>query len=329
VVDFDGTCTEHDTTPVLPHLAEAHAPSGSGGGPSKLARFSDLEQDYLRGMEEINSRHGLASEAPPPPDTGLDLRGLEAFLAEADAHSTAITNKASASGCLAGIRADDVAGTLAKWSSEPEHAPFKWPPPPQLRLGCAQTLALAQANGCKMGVLSVNWCPPMIRALLTPSCDFTLWSNSLDEDGRVSLSVGGAAEKRATIRRLQEAAASAGEGPVVYVGDSSTDLTALLEADIGFLIGESSSARRVARRYGVVLRPLSCWGGSADDNDDQVGSAALGVVWEAQSWADIARCLLGQGAYQDEAAVASMQADGLYGETGTASKRARVEAPSS
>ena len=48
---------------------------------------------------------------------------------------------------------------------------------------------------------------------------------------------------------------AAGVG-VVYVGDSVTDLLALLKADVGIVVGNSATLRTVAAAYKVELRPL-------------------------------------------------------------------------
>ena len=42
----------------------------------------------------------------------------------------------------------------------------------------------------------------------------------------------------------------------VYIGDSVGDLLCLLKADIGIVIGSSSSLRRVGSQYGVSFVPL-------------------------------------------------------------------------
>ena len=107
--------------------------------------------------------------------------------------------------------------------------------------------------------------------------------NQLLESGTIELPVPGAAEKREKIAELVGQAHAAGRGPVVYVGDSATDLLALLAADVGILIGESRSARQVARRFGLRLAPLPReLQGRGDSGAD---------VWEATCWDDIRQCI--------------------------------------
>ena len=115
--------------------------------------------------------------------------------------------------------------------------------------------------------------------------------------------------------------AGGGDGASVYVGDSTSDLLPLLEADIGIVIGANSLLRRVAERFGITLRPLRpCLEGAAALDHAHAASANLnntgvtaacasasavtssyrdpwikeqGVLYTADSWDDIASLLSG------------------------------------
>lgn len=287
VVDFDGTCTERDTTALLPHLAEQHAPSAAGS-PSKVAIFADFARQFAAGSEELCARHGLST-----PSTELDLTGLEQYLRAEESFGVSVTHQVAVSGCLAGIRPEEVATTLSCWAADRTACPCV-AAMPDLRHGCLETLAAAKGRGSKIGVLSINWCPAVIHAALGVERPFQLWSNTVDATGRIAVAVAGASSKRQKVSELKHQAAEAGEGPVVYVGDASTDVLALLEADIGFLLGSSSSVRRVLRCFGVGLRPLRDGEGTAvvevanlEDID--------GAIWEAQEWSDVCESLFGTG----------------------------------
>jgi len=217
----------------------------------------------------------------------------ERCLAEQDAHSTEVTNRVGESGVLAGISPFAVAPTLAEWAANPAA-----PPIAELRHGCASTLGSASAAGSRLGVLSINWSPPLIRATLSPlAAPLELWCNELQPDGSIVLPVPGAAAKRARIAALVDAVCAR---PVVYVGDSPTDLLAMLEADVGVIIGESASARLIARRFGVRIAPLppslrECLAArGAQEGEVAAAADSPGVVWEAGSWEEIRRCLLGE-----------------------------------
>ena len=79
-----------------------------------------------------------------------------------------------------------------------------------------------------------------------------------------------------------------------YVGDSATDLTALLAADVGILVGTSESARRIARRFGVKLAPLPAELPELPAAEGGGGSGGGAVIYEAASWEQI-RSALGFG----------------------------------
>lgn len=84
----------------------------------------------------------------------------------------------------------------------------------------------------------------------------------------------------------------------VYIGDSVGDLLCLLEADVGIVVGSSSSLRRVGSHFGVSFVPLfpglvlkqknwieessACWKGLS------------GTLYTVESWAEINAFILGK-----------------------------------
>lgn len=54
------------------------------------------------------------------------------------------------------------------------------------------------------------------------------------------------------MRRLKDEAG----GRTLYVGDSITDLGALLTADIGIIMGCNATLRRIAAAAGITIAPL-------------------------------------------------------------------------
>lgn len=257
-------------------------------------RFRELEERYISQLSQCKDTI-RAQRADVGAAVSFDAEGLEAALASMDEISNTITEELSQTGVLAGIAAASVAPAIAEWRAQPSAAPCQVP---ALREGCEETLSGALACGWRLGILSLNWCPPVIHALLPvlksspPPAD--VWCNSIDEaSGRVSNTVNGAVAKREIIEELvkqvrESSAAASAEGGhrplVVYVGDSATDLLAMLAADVGILIGESGWSREIAERFGLVIEPL--------DQQDLIGTEARReVVFEAQSWLDIKRCL--------------------------------------
>jgi hypothetical protein len=270
VVDFDNTCTEKDTTPLLPRLA---ALMHGDDIDSRVDAFKDLENEFFR-------RYASAKEALCPRTMSLD----EA-LNTLDDISTSVTEKVSSSGLLRGLHAppNHVLKVIELDTHVNDHV--------RLRPGCAAALARARKN-YKLGVLSINWSRSLIHAALleqmwSHACkktnvddntDIPIWSNDVDRDGVISLHFPGALAKKAKIINLRLS------GYVVYVGDSSTDLSALVEADLGILIGDSKSTISMAKQWGVKVRPLSEL--HATQRED-----LSNVLWLAQSWSEIEICL--------------------------------------
>ena len=273
IVDFDGTCTEADTTGLVAKLAARR------GAPDVLSRFDVLERKFLQLLQECRSAL---------PATG-DRAALECALDAMDKVSIDITEELSESGILAGLQPSDAAKAIAEWraANEADGAPNAL----ALRRGCLSTLRMAADRGWSLGVLSLNWWPPLIHAFLPilSERDAAVWSNNIDAAGRVSSYVSGAAAKRDRIREIARDAASAAdedETPlVIYVGDSATDLLAMCESDVGILIGESGSARDIAERFGLRLEPLSvaCASGRAT----LLAGRASDIIFEAAGWDDI------------------------------------------
>ena len=166
-------------------------------------------------------------------------------------------------------------------------------------LSVLQNCATTQNYG--IGVLSINWCPGLIESILVdPLChagsndngneslsfprfeDVPIWSNSLDEEGVIALPFPGAISKKEQILKLQQQQQENDDttrNRVVYVGDSSTDLLAIIQADVGILLGGSKSAIGLASKYGVSVKPLRDY-----DYSDEDGAS---VVWTADDWDEI------------------------------------------
>lgn len=180
-----------------------------------------------------------------------------------------------------------------------------------LKQGCLSVLRRCARNqNYGIGVLSINWCPALIESILVhPLCaagenendnessssslpsfeDVPIWSNSLDADGVVALPFPGAIAKKKQILKLQQQQQQHRQGNdaaarVVYVGDSSTDLLAMIQADVGILLGRSKSAIGLASKYGVLVKPLRDYDYSDNDNTEVDGAS---VVWTADNWDEI------------------------------------------
>ncbi|KAL3826903.1 hypothetical protein ACHAXA_005983 [Cyclostephanos tholiformis] len=193
----------------------------------------------------------------------------------------------------------------------------------RLRRGCEDTLARILSEneendsccndgdsppclGWSLAVLSINWCPALIDASLVQPVlnrrrnslgvhsfmrEIPIWSNQVNGEGEVKLHIPGASAKRDRIIELRRHLhmTSDSSSLIVYVGDSPTDISALLEADIGILIGNSNSAKLIAARWSVQVVPLQKrdqygFGRTVDGN---LGNWPKNLLWHAESWYEI------------------------------------------
>ena len=114
-----------------------------------------------------------------------------------------------------------------------------------------------------------------------------IWSNAVDSNGVVHLNVSGAIAKQTQIVKLQR------QQKVIYVGDSSTDLAALVQADVGILIGTSQSTRDMCKQFKIPMIPITDYlqRDDSDENNENDNNNDNGpykrTVWTAQNWNEI------------------------------------------
>jgi len=298
VVDFDGTCSIRDTTPLLPRLACA-LQNRNDLLEERMATFRILEEEFVtlynKAKQTICSKQMSLDEA-------LDVL---------DQASNIVTAKVSASGILHGLQSvspEEMRTFLRDDNTDQsirDHA--------QLLPECISVLSRAQQCHWNVGILSINWCPSLIHAVVLHSLveeqqqqqqqlkDGTLtthqklscstipvWSNVIKDHGVVDLHVPGALAKKERILKLQNKNNDFSNGAsvlVVYVGDSSTDLAALRAADIGILIGGSQSTIDVAQKFGITIFPLKDYNTSIDS------AVAKGAIWTTDNWKHIGEFL--------------------------------------
>jgi phosphoserine phosphatase len=163
-----------------------------------------------------------------------------------------------------------------------------------LRPGAMDALRAAAASGVGVHVCSANWSPAWISgALLELGDTISVHTNELEMDvhglctGGLSRAIVGPADKARCFARLREQSdAARTEGRAcVFVGDALPDLTAMLDADVGILIGENHLMRAALAilSESAPLRELEHAVGP-----DGTLHAGLYV---ASSWDDIARIL--------------------------------------
>eukprot|EP00873_Tetraselmis_striata_P014891 jgi/Tetstr1/435155/TSEL_002612.t1 len=286
VTDFDDTCTSADTTPIIIEAAiqgaEKAAPSPEAGQDIRHERSVKLSAVLnLMIAEKAELMESIVSERGAEQSPSFDSAALCNMLSRLSDFDRRMNEEAFAAGLLEGLDPAAVAGAAGQVELQP---------------GAVGALHAAAAADVDLHVLSVSWSGNLIRAALGLSeAQLGIHANTLDlrDDGlcsgATSREIQCADDKTAAFQQLlaSEAAALSEEGRLsVYLGDSATDLGALLEADVGIIVGTSSALQQIAAAAGVRVRPLL---------EAALGSSALvsgspkqrGVLFRADSWSDI------------------------------------------
>ena len=220
-VDFDETITTLDTVERLPKLAAERLPEREAA-----ERRRSWEQGVSSYFAEW--RETLEAVLASPPDGPTPAGRVDAFSRRfsdiEDGSLTAIESR----NLLHGIPR----AALTRCGKEVPK-----------RDGAEETLAEARRRGFDVHIISANWSADMLRGAVGDVGD--VHSNDLEFDadevttGKFLRRMVSARDKRACLKRL-----AAGRGRVTYVGDGMNDLAALLEADIGIVIGRKQDMAR-------------------------------------------------------------------------------------
>jgi len=142
-----------------------------------------------------------------------------------------------------------------------------------------------------------DWPPPV-------SSNDLVFDESGVSTGEIAMKVSGSFGKHQHFIKLAAAAREAVDGPekssrsiTVYVGDSVTDLLAMLDADVGIVVGDSDTFEKVARAFGIPIRPLASAYEALHENgevlDQGVPDPARQCVYRVSQWAEIDVFLFG------------------------------------
>ena len=98
-------------------------------------------------------------------------------------------------------------------------------------------------------------------------------------------------EKLQAFNDITKARSKIGEHFTVYIGGSMGDLLCLLKADVGIVIGSSSSLQRVGDQFGVSFVPL--FSGLVKKQKELIEGRSSnwkgpsGILYTVSSWAEI------------------------------------------
>ncbi|KAI1208310.1 HAD-like domain-containing protein [Annulohypoxylon truncatum] len=245
-LDFDGTITSQDT---INHLADFALGVRASEG-------HDLKQEWDQVVKSYVDDHGahVSSYSPRPDSRSLPEHEIE-FLRDLKTVETRSLGRINNCALFRGIHP----ATFREAGRQlVEQGTVK------LRDGFAKFVDARRREGWRVWVLSVNWSSAFIEGACGELEGVEVIANDVREDGSIAgpkvLNGDGAKEQRNLTNSRDKLdameaileAEGLSRNPLIYFGDSTTDLECLLAADLGFVISdkEDSSLLKTLRRIG-------------------------------------------------------------------------------
>ena len=229
ITDFDETISEQDTISTLVHTA---ADNREGEKEQFLAAWQEMVQWFLTRYHRVCDawqahRHSLVD-----------------FLKSFEELETTSIQRVMATGFLEGLTREELRGVGRNVVKKP---------------GVDRVLPRLRRAGVEVEILSANWSEALIEGATEGLCDQII-TNSLAYD-TVGCSTGGihlhVVSARDKLRKFKERKKNPpipneiGDRGVrtLYIGDSISDFLAILDADLGILIGQNHIAIQTIKRF--------------------------------------------------------------------------------
>ncbi|KAF4352651.1 hypothetical protein F8388_012682 [Cannabis sativa] len=294
--DFDLTCTVVDSSAILAEIAIVTAPkSDQNQLETQLARMSsaDLRSTWGVLSRQFTEEYEQCIESILPIEkVDFNYEHLHNALEQLSDFEKKANNRVIESGVLKGINLEDIKKAGERLL---------------LHEGCTaffKNVVTKENLNANVHILSYCWCGDLIRSAFSARDlhQINVHANEFTFEG--SISTGEIVKKLESpidkVQAFNDIISNSNKDKkslTVYIGDSVGDLLCLLEADIGIVVGSSSSLRRVGTQFGVSFIPLypglvkkqkenveggsSCWKGSN------------GILYTVSSWAEIHAFILG------------------------------------
>ncbi|KAK9735617.1 hypothetical protein RND81_04G216100 [Saponaria officinalis] len=295
--DFDLTCTVVDSSAILAEIAIVTAPkSEQNSSESQITRMpsADLKNTWGVLSRQYTEEYEQCIENILAVNKGVDFRYED--LQKALALLSEFEKKANArvvdSGVLKGINLEDIKKAGERII---------------LQDGCVnffQKVILSENLDVNVHVLSYCWCGDLIRSAFSSGGLHALnvHANEFNYEGSVSTGeilkkVESPIDKLQAFDEILKNHDTDKKKISVYIGDSVGDLLCLLKADIGIVVGSSSSLRRVGGHFGVSFIPM--FQGLVNKQKEHIEGNSFnwktdtGVLYTATSWAEIHAFILG------------------------------------
>lgn len=296
--DFDLTCTVVDSSAILAEIAIITAPKSDQSQPeTQIARMlsADLRSTWGVLSKQYTEEYEQCIESILVSDKAdkFDYGRLRNALEQLSDFEKRANLRVIESGVLKGLNLEDIrrAGERLIFQD-----------------GCINFFKSITGNenlNVRIHILSYCWCADLIRsafsaggltALNVHANEFT-YENSLST-GEIVKKVESPIDKLKAFSDILQNSSNNRRNLTVYIGDSVGDLLCLLEADVGIVLGSSSSLRRVGSHFGVTFVPL--FPGVVEkqkgcvEGNSAVWKGLSGILYTASSWAEINAFILGQ-----------------------------------
>ncbi|KAM1549725.1 hypothetical protein EV2_011003 [Malus domestica] len=294
--DFDLTCTVVDSSAILAEIAIVTAPKSDQHQPENhLARMSsaDLRNTWGLLSRQYTEEYEQCIESIVPTEKAVfDYENLLKALEKLSDFERKANNRVTKSEVLKGLNLEDIKRAGERLI---------------LQDGCInffQKIAKSENINANVHVLSYCWCGDLIRSAFSSGGlnELDVHANEFTFEESISTGdivkkVESPIDKVKSFKDILKNCSNDRKNLTVYIGDSVGDLLCLLEADIGIVIGSSSSLRRVATQFGVSFVPLfpglvkkqkECTDGRSPS-----WKGLTGILYTVNSWAEIHAFILG------------------------------------
>lgn len=295
--DFDLTCTVVDSSAILAEMAIVTAPkSDQNPSESQITRMSsaDLRNTWGVLSRQYTEEYEHCIESVLSTDKGGEFifevlqKALESIADFEKRANARVIN----SGVLKGVNLEDIRKAGERII---------------LQDGCTSFFQNIVHKGnldVNLHVLSYCWCGDLIRSAFSSGGLDALNIHANEFSYEESISTGEIIKKVESpcdkLQAFDEILVSHGNDKKnlsVYIGDSVGDLLCLLKADIGIVVGSSSSLRRLGSHFGVSFVPL--FEGLVKKQRECVEGISFswktkpGILYTASSWSEIHAFILG------------------------------------
>ncbi|KAI3724249.1 hypothetical protein L2E82_36020 [Cichorium intybus] len=298
--DFDLTCSVVDSSAILAEIAIVTAPKYDQSQPESQSQIVRMPSVDLRNTWEVLSRE-YTEEYEQCMESMLahekveifDYSGLKKALEQLVEFERRANMRVIESEVLKGLNLEDIKRAGERLI---------------LHDGCMgffQNIIKNENLNVNVHVLSYCWCADLIRSAFSSGGLNTIHVHANEFEYEGTQSTGTIIKKvESPIDKLQaftdilKNCRETDTKPLtIYIGDSVGDLLCLLEADIGIVIGSSSSLRRIGAHFGVSFVPL--FPALVKKQKEYIEGNSFswkglsGILYTVSSWAEVHSFIIG------------------------------------